>query len=190
MTVRPSARSESRARCRRRRYDLQRGREARGDDEQQQSREGGDDITHGDEVTHSNLRSPCAELSWTTHQMPSDVPAGPSRSPARTRHARRWRGRTTRIFPWRRGCCRAPMRPHVAAVYAFARVADDIADEGAAPPADRLTQLDAWQRRLHAAVAVERVGRRAARARRSDLRRARLTRFDRSICRSRCSTIC
>ena len=27
----------------------------------------------------------------------------------------------------------APMRPHVAAVYAFARIADDIADEGALP---------------------------------------------------------
>jgi phytoene synthase len=50
----------------------------------------------------------------------------------------------------------APMRPHVAALYAYARVADDIADEGTAPPAERLTQLDAWQRRLHAAVAVER----------------------------------
>ncbi len=49
----------------------------------------------------------------------------------------------------------APMRPHVAAVYAFARVADDIADEGTAPPAERLVQLSAWQRRLHAAVAVE-----------------------------------
>jgi squalene synthase HpnC len=49
----------------------------------------------------------------------------------------------------------APMRPHVAAVYAFARVADDIADEGSAPAAERLTQLNAWQRRLHAAVAVE-----------------------------------
>ena len=49
-----------------------------------------------------------------------------------------------------------PMRPHVAAVYAYARVADDLADEGAAPPAERLVQLNAWQRRLHAAVAVER----------------------------------
>jgi squalene synthase HpnC len=48
------------------------------------------------------------------------------------------------------------MRPHVAAVYAFARVADDIADEGTAPAAERLAQLTAWQRRLHAAVAVER----------------------------------
>src|SRR3954470_14709787 len=50
----------------------------------------------------------------------------------------------------------AAMRPHVAAVYAFARVADDIADEGSAPAAERVAQLLAWQRRLHAAVAVER----------------------------------
>src|SRR5947207_9349951 len=49
-----------------------------------------------------------------------------------------------------------PMRPHVAAVYAYARIADDIADEGTAPAADRLARLDAWQRRLHAVVAVDR----------------------------------
>ena len=52
-----------------------------------------------------------------------------------------------------------PMRPHVAAVYAFARVADDIADEGSAPAAERKAQLDAWQQRLHAAVAAEESGR-------------------------------
>ena len=46
------------------------------------------------------------------------------------------------------------MRPHVAAVYAYARVADDLADEGAAPAGERLKQLDAWRRRLHAAVAA------------------------------------
>jgi hydroxysqualene synthase len=51
-----------------------------------------------------------------------------------------------------------PMRPHVAAVYAFARVADDIADEGTAPGEERLMLLKAWQRRLHAAVAVEAAG--------------------------------
>jgi squalene synthase HpnC len=45
------------------------------------------------------------------------------------------------------------MRPHVAAVYAFARIADDIADEGEMPAADRQAQLSAWQDRLHAAVA-------------------------------------
>ena len=44
------------------------------------------------------------------------------------------------------------MRPHVAAVYAFARIADDIADEGEMPAARRQAQLSAWQDRLHAAV--------------------------------------
>src|SRR3989441_6287645 len=44
------------------------------------------------------------------------------------------------------------MRPHVAAVYAFARVADDIADEGAASFADRQARLRAWQSRLHRAA--------------------------------------
>lgn len=47
------------------------------------------------------------------------------------------------------------MRPHVAAVYAFARVADDIADEGSVATAERHVRLDAWLRRLYAAVAVE-----------------------------------
>ena len=47
----------------------------------------------------------------------------------------------------------APMRPHVAAVYAFARVADDIADEGDAPPSVRQAQLQSWQHLLHDAVA-------------------------------------
>jgi squalene synthase HpnC len=47
----------------------------------------------------------------------------------------------------------APMRPHVAAVYAFARVADDIADEGSAAPADRLKELRLWQDRIHRAAA-------------------------------------
>jgi phytoene synthase len=47
----------------------------------------------------------------------------------------------------------APMRPHVAAVYAFARVADDIADEGSALPAERREQLRLWQDRIHRAAA-------------------------------------
>src|SRR5262249_12667108 len=47
----------------------------------------------------------------------------------------------------------APMRPHVAAVYAFARVADDIADEGRDPPRLRQERLPAWQQLLHRAVA-------------------------------------
>ena len=47
------------------------------------------------------------------------------------------------------------MRPHVAAVYAFARVADDIADEGSASPGERLDHLRRWQERLHRAAAGE-----------------------------------
>jgi hydroxysqualene synthase len=42
------------------------------------------------------------------------------------------------------------MRPHVAAVYAFARVADDFADEGDQPAEVRLARLDAWRSLLHA----------------------------------------
>jgi squalene synthase HpnC len=44
------------------------------------------------------------------------------------------------------------MRPHVAALYAFARIADDLADEGDSPAGDRLVQLGAWQEGLHRAV--------------------------------------
>ncbi len=49
-----------------------------------------------------------------------------------------------------------PMRPHIAAVYAFARSADDFADEGRRAPAERHALLEGWQRRLHdAATTVE-----------------------------------
>jgi phytoene synthase len=44
-------------------------------------------------------------------------------------------------------------RPHVAAIYAFARIADDFADEGDRTDSARLALLDDWQRRLDAAVA-------------------------------------
>jgi squalene synthase HpnC len=52
----------------------------------------------------------------------------------------------------------ARMRPHVAAIYAFARVADDFADEGRLPPAMRLALLDGWMTRLHAAAASREAG--------------------------------
>ena len=48
------------------------------------------------------------------------------------------------------------MRPHVAAVYAFARVGDDIADEGTDSAEVRCTRLRAWQARLHEAVRANR----------------------------------
>jgi squalene synthase HpnC len=43
-------------------------------------------------------------------------------------------------------------RPHVAAVYAFARTADDFADEGSRTSEERLALLDDWRARLHAAA--------------------------------------
>jgi squalene synthase HpnC len=46
----------------------------------------------------------------------------------------------------------ARMRPHIAAIYAFARLADDMADEGARRAADRLADLDDWEQRLESAV--------------------------------------
>jgi squalene synthase HpnC len=45
------------------------------------------------------------------------------------------------------------VRQDLAAVYAFARGADDVADEGAATPAERLATLAEWARRLEACAA-------------------------------------
>jgi len=44
------------------------------------------------------------------------------------------------------------MRPHVAAVYAFARIADDLADEGHRPGEERVRLLDDWIGRLQRGV--------------------------------------
>lgn len=44
-------------------------------------------------------------------------------------------------------------RRHVAAIYAFARTADDFADEDGYTPRERLLLLDDWRDRLHDAVA-------------------------------------
>jgi len=43
-------------------------------------------------------------------------------------------------------------RPHIAAVYAFARAADDFADEGARSVEERHRLLDGWLNRLHDAA--------------------------------------
>ena len=47
----------------------------------------------------------------------------------------------------------ARIRPHVAAIYAFARIADDMADEGNRTADERLSDLDRWGKRLDQAVA-------------------------------------
>jgi len=48
-------------------------------------------------------------------------------------------------FPTASRLLAARLRPAVAAIYAFARHADDLADEGDAAPETRLKQLDAWE---------------------------------------------
>jgi phytoene synthase len=42
------------------------------------------------------------------------------------------------------------LRQHIAAIYAFARTADDLADEGDLEPAERLSRLEAWGGELEA----------------------------------------
>lgn len=48
-------------------------------------------------------------------------------------------------FPVASWLCPAPLRPAVTAIYHFARTADDLADEGDDPPAERLAQLAAYR---------------------------------------------
>ena len=55
-------------------------------------------------------------------------------------------------FPVASWLCPPALRPAVAAIYWFARTADDIADEGDAPPEQRLADLAAYRADLAAAV--------------------------------------
>ncbi len=52
-------------------------------------------------------------------------------------------------FPVASWLCPAALRPPIAAIYAFARTADDMADEGDASPAQRLEQLQDYRLELH-----------------------------------------
>ena len=53
-------------------------------------------------------------------------------------------------FPVASWLCPPRLRPPIAAIYHFARTADDIADEGNAPPAERLNDLATYRADLHA----------------------------------------
>ena len=53
-------------------------------------------------------------------------------------------------FPVASWLCPAALQPPIAAIYAFARAADDMADEGDASPAQRLEQLQDYRLELHA----------------------------------------
>jgi phytoene/squalene synthetase len=56
-------------------------------------------------------------------------------------------------FPVASVLCPPALRPAVAAIYWFARTADDLADEGDATPEQRLAALADYRAELHAAVA-------------------------------------
>jgi len=56
-------------------------------------------------------------------------------------------------FPVASLLCPPRLRAPIAAIYAFARTADDIADEGPATPAERLQDLAAYRADLHAIAA-------------------------------------
>jgi squalene synthase HpnC len=55
-------------------------------------------------------------------------------------------------FPVASWLCPAELRPPIAAIYHFARTADDIADEGSAAPAERVADLAAFRADLFAAA--------------------------------------
>ncbi len=55
-------------------------------------------------------------------------------------------------FPVASWLCPAPLRPAVAAIYRFARTADDMADEGERTASDRLDELAAYRAELDAAL--------------------------------------
>ncbi|MDO5290994.1 MAG: squalene synthase HpnC [Pseudomonadota bacterium] len=56
-------------------------------------------------------------------------------------------------FPVASWLCPPRLRPPIAAIYHFARTADDLADEGSAPPDARLADLAAYRADLHAVAA-------------------------------------
>jgi phytoene synthase len=84
--------------------------------------------------------------------MPSSAPAGLTVAAAYAECERLAREHYEN-FPVASRVVPARMRPHIAAVYAFARTADDFADEGTRPAAERQRLLDDWLDRLHKAGA-------------------------------------
>ena len=83
---------------------------------------------------------------------PSPAPAnalvkGIDKAPAQTGKIEHYEN-----FPVASWLCPAQFRPAIAAIYHFARTADDLADEGEASPAQRLADLAALRSDLSAAV--------------------------------------
>lgn len=72
---------------------------------------------------------------------PSPLPPSPIRAQPVTHYEN---------FPVASWLCPPALRQPIAAIYAFARAADDIADEGDASPQQRLEQLNSYRQALHA----------------------------------------
>lgn len=88
-------------------------------------------------------------FSWAAAE-PADTPLADAYA-ACVRRARQYDEHfwvTSRLLP-------SSMRPHVAAVYAFARAAEEFAGEGTRSDAERECLLDDWLHRLRAAVRGE-----------------------------------
>ena len=96
-----------------------------------------------------SIACPTCCSSWRAPPITAPASPKPSGEPTRTRPASRSRAHTTRTFRLRRACYLRRLRPHIAAIYAFARGADDIADEPGRTPDERLALLDEWQEHLH-----------------------------------------
>lgn len=69
-------------------------------------------------------------------------------------HCERMAGEHYENFPVASRLLPSTMRPHIAAIYAFARRADDFADEPGIPQARRHWLLDDWGERLQACVSA------------------------------------
>lgn len=82
------------------------------------------------------------------HTRPPGPPATPSDAPASRAALLGGAVGHDENFPVASWLCPAPLRPAVAAIYHFARTADDIADEGDATPEQRLAELAAYRAEL------------------------------------------
>ncbi|RYF23038.1 MAG: squalene synthase HpnC [Comamonadaceae bacterium] len=95
-----------------------------------------------------NPTEPPAPHRTTAQTAPATAPAsGPALAPPVTHYEN---------FPVASLLCPPHLRQPIAAIYAFARAADDLADEGDASPDERLADLAAYRAQLHAMAAGER----------------------------------
>ena len=151
----------------------------------------------GSAVHHGAGRQPARRCAGSRVVSASSPAVFPALSTAPTPPVRSSRAITTRIFRWRRVLLPGAMRRTSSAIYAFARTADDFADEpGYSRLGERLRLLDDWLMQLGCRGSgrpPDSCCRHRGRSlgRRSDLRRrSRDAIRECTTCRCRCSTIC